>query len=77
MMTVRPAACASAAQRSIASRNRSLAAKSFPPFGTYTEAIVAPSTSTVAIRVSMSKAGWRCGGRIGATSRRTCSPTPE
>ena len=73
----RPAACASAAQRSSASRKRSFAAKSFPPFGTYTEARVSSATSATAIRVSTSKGGCPYAGRAGASSRLTCRPTPE
>ena len=42
----------SATNVSSAARNYILAGKSFPPFGTYTDATVTPATSSVTIRFS-------------------------
>ena len=54
------------AYASSASRNRILAGKSLPPFGTYTDATVRSPTSTAAMRFSKLKAGWVNVGRSGA-----------
>ena len=67
----------SAANASIAARNRILAGKSFPPFGTYTDARTRLPSVTVTMRDSMSNAGCANTGTSPWSALLTCSETPE